>query len=44
MTALLFDIGKVLIGFYIGRSSIGSVFGAAQPELLFWRGSIIHRS
>ena len=29
MTALLFDIGKVLIGFYIGRSSIGSVFGAA---------------
>jgi len=29
MTAALFDIGKVLIGFYIGRSSIGSVFGAA---------------
>jgi membrane protein len=28
-TALLFDIGKVLIGFYIGKSSIGSVFGAA---------------
>jgi membrane protein len=28
-TALLFDIGKFLIGFYIGKSSIGSVFGAA---------------
>jgi membrane protein len=28
-TALLFDIGKFLIGFYIGRSSVGSVFGAA---------------
>jgi membrane protein len=28
-TAILFDIGKFLIGFYIGKSSIGSVFGAA---------------
>jgi len=28
-TALLFDIGKFLIGFYIGKSSVGSVFGAA---------------
>jgi membrane protein len=28
-TALLFDIGKFLIGVYIGRSSVGSVFGAA---------------
>jgi membrane protein len=28
-TALLFDIGKFLIGFYIGKSSMGSVFGAA---------------
>jgi membrane protein len=28
-TAFLFDIGKFLIGFYIGKSSVGSVFGAA---------------
>jgi membrane protein len=28
-TALLFDIGKFWIGFYIGKSSVGSVFGAA---------------
>jgi membrane protein len=28
-TALLFDIGKFLIGFYIGKTSVGSMFGAA---------------
>jgi membrane protein len=28
-TALLFDIGKFLIGFYIGETSVGSMFGAA---------------
>jgi len=28
-TAFLFDIGKFLIGLYIGKSSIGSTFGAA---------------
>ena len=28
-TALLFDIGKFWIGFYIGKSSMGSVYGAA---------------
>jgi membrane protein len=28
-TALLFDIGKLLIGFYIGKSSVASMFGAA---------------
>jgi membrane protein len=28
-TALLFDIGKFLIGFYLGKSSVGSMFGAA---------------
>src|SRR5215813_9779650 len=28
-TALLFDIGKLLIGFYIGKTSVGSMFGAA---------------
>ena len=29
VTALLFDIGKFLIGQYIGRSSVASTFGAA---------------
>lgn len=29
VTSLLFDIGKTLIGLYLGQSSIGSVFGAA---------------
>jgi membrane protein len=29
-TALLFDVGKFLIGFYIGESSVGSMFGAAD--------------
>jgi membrane protein len=28
-TALLFDIGKFVIGFYIGKTSVGSMFGAA---------------
>ena len=28
-TAILFDLGKFLIGFYIGETSIGSMFGAA---------------
>lgn len=29
VTALLFNIGKLAIGVYLGRSSVGSVFGAA---------------
>ena len=29
VTALLFDLGKFLIGYYIGKSSVGSMFGAA---------------
>jgi membrane protein len=29
VTALLFTIGKVLIGLYLGRSSLASGFGAA---------------
>lgn len=28
-TALLFDLGKFLLGFYLGRSTIGSAYGAA---------------
>lgn len=38
ITALLFDIGKVLIGLYIGKSSVASSFGAAGPfvVLLLW--------
>lgn len=29
LTSVLFTIGKTLIGLYLGRSSIGSVYGAA---------------
>jgi membrane protein len=29
VTSLLFDVGKTVIGFYLGQSSVGSVFGAA---------------
>jgi membrane protein len=38
VTALLFEIGKVLIGLYIGKSSIASSFGAAGPfvVLMLW--------
>jgi membrane protein len=38
ITALLFDIGKVLIGLYIGKSSVASSFGAAGPfvVLMLW--------
>lgn len=37
-TALLFSLGKMLIGLYLGRSSISSVFGAAGSlaVLLVW--------
>jgi len=38
VTALLFTIGKTLIGLYIGRSGVASVFGAASSVvvLLLW--------
>ena len=38
VTAALFAVGKVLIGLYIGKSSIGSVFGAAGSlvVLMVW--------
>jgi membrane protein len=38
LTALLFSIGKYLIGLYMGRSSVGSVYGAAGSlvVLLIW--------
>jgi membrane protein len=38
VTALLFVIGKFLIGFYIGRSNPGQAFGAAGSlaVLLVW--------
>ncbi|MEO8123441.1 MAG: YhjD/YihY/BrkB family envelope integrity protein, partial [Burkholderiales bacterium] len=37
-TAVLFTVGKWLIGFYIGRSGISSVFGAAASlvVLMLW--------
>lgn len=33
-TAILFDIGKFLITLYLGKSSIGSVYGAASSQLV----------
>jgi membrane protein len=35
VTALLFAIGKLLIGLYLGHASIGSTFGAAGSLLVF---------
>jgi membrane protein len=34
VTALLFSIGKFLIGLYLGRSAIGSSYGAAGAVIL----------
>jgi membrane protein len=34
-TALLFAVGKVLIGLYLGRSQVASAFGAAGSVVLF---------
>lgn len=38
ITALLFEIGKLLIGLYLGKSSVASSFGAAGPfvVLIVW--------
>ena len=38
ITALLFEIGKTLIGLYIGKSSVASSFGAGGPfvVLMIW--------
>lgn len=33
-TALLFDVGKFLLGFYLGRSSFGSAYGAAGSFII----------
>jgi len=35
LTAILFTIGKSLVGFYLGRSGVGSVFGAAGSLIVF---------
>ena len=35
VTAALFAVGKVLIGLYLGRSSVASTFGAAGSLVLF---------
>jgi membrane protein len=34
ITALLFTVGKLLIGLYIGKSSVASSFGAAGPFVI----------
>ena len=38
LTAVLFSVGKLAIGFYLGRSSVGSAYGAAGSlvVLLLW--------
>jgi membrane protein len=38
ITAVLFDVGKLLIGLYIGKTSVASSFGAAGPfvVLILW--------
>ena len=38
VTAVLFTIGKLLIGLYLGKSAVGSTFGAAGSlvVLLIW--------
>jgi membrane protein len=38
ITAILFEVGKFLIGLYIGKSSVASSFGAAGPfvVLMVW--------
>ncbi len=35
LTAVLFTIGKSLVGLYLGRSGVGSVFGAAGSLIVF---------
>lgn len=35
MTAILFDGGKFLVGLYLGKTSIGSGFGAAGSLVVF---------
>lgn len=35
VTALLFTVGKLLIGLYLGHASVGSTFGAAGSLLVF---------
>jgi membrane protein len=34
ITAILFTVGKTLIGLYLGRSAVGSTFGAAGSLVL----------
>jgi membrane protein len=38
MTALLFTVGKILLGLYLGKSSVGSAYGAAGSiiVILIW--------
>lgn len=35
VTALLFNVGKLLIGLYLGHASVGSTYGAAGSLLVF---------
>ena len=40
ITALLFSIGRILIGLYLGNSAIGSSYGAAGSLVGCWCGCI----
>ena len=35
VTAILFVIGKILIGFYLGHAAVGSAYGAAGSLVVF---------
>jgi membrane protein len=35
VTSLLFSVGKFLIGFYLGKASVGSAYGAAGSLVVF---------
>jgi membrane protein len=35
VASLLFTVGKVLIGLYLGRSALGSAYGAAASLVIF---------
>ena len=43
VTALLFTVGKFLIGLYIGKSGIASGYGAAGPLMVVFVGSTTRR-
>ena len=43
-TAILFSVGKVLIGLYLGKASFGSTFGAAGSLVIVLRVGLLFRA